>query len=33
MENKEEILFDVTTVHKGDVISYFAHDNGKYFVE
>ena len=33
MENKEEIIFDVTIMHKGDVISYFTHDNGRYFIE
>ena len=33
MENKEDILFDVTTLKIGDIVNYFAHDNGKYFAE
>ena len=33
MENKEDILFDVTTLKIGDIVNYFAHDNGNYFIE
>jgi len=33
MENKEDTLFDVTTLKIGDIVNYFAHDNGKYFIE
>lgn len=33
MENKENIIFDVTTLKTGDIVNYFAHENGKYFIE
>jgi len=33
MENKEDALFDVTTLKTGDIIHYLAHDNGNYFIE
>lgn len=33
MGNKKSAVFDVTTVEIGDIINYFTHENGKYFVE
>jgi len=33
MENKEDVIFDVTTLEIGDIVYYLAHENGKFFVE
>ena len=33
MENKEDILFDVTTLKTGDIVYYLAHENRNYFIE